>query len=50
MLEKDSHIITGCARSGAGMIAGLIHLCGAFGGEMSNKKGYMRMTAYVIIL
>lgn len=40
MLEKDSPIlITGSARSGAGMIAGLIHLCGAFGGEMSNKKG-----------
>ena len=37
-------LITGCARSGTSMIAGAIHLCGAFGGLMSgpnvnNPKG-----------
>lgn len=39
MIEKSPILITGAARSGAGMIAGLFHECGAFGGEMSNKKG-----------
>ena len=37
-------LITGCARSGTSMVAGVINLCGAFGGNMSgpnknNKKG-----------
>lgn len=37
-------IITGAARSGTSMVAGAIHICGAFGGNMSgptvnNRKG-----------
>jgi hypothetical protein len=37
-------LITGCARSGTSMVAGVIHTCGAFGGRMSgptknNEKG-----------
>jgi hypothetical protein len=37
-------LITGCARSGTSCIAGIIHLCGAFGGVFSgpnhnNKRG-----------
>jgi len=37
-------LITGCARSGTSMVAGIIHICGAFGGVMSgpnsnNAKG-----------
>ena len=37
-------LITGCARSGTSMVAGMINLCGAFGGKMSgatrnNEKG-----------
>ena len=37
-------LITGCARSGTSMVAGIINMCGAFGGEMSgpnanNAKG-----------
>ena len=37
-------LITGCARSGTSMVAGIINICGAFGGEMSsgnknNRKG-----------
>lgn len=37
-------LITGCARSGTSMVAGIINLCGAFGGRMSgpnknNEKG-----------
>lgn len=37
-------LITGCARSGTSMVAGIINLCGIFGGIMSgptpnNKKG-----------
>ena len=41
---KDPILITGCARSGTSMVAGVINLCGAFGGKMSgpnsnNQKG-----------
>lgn len=41
---KDPILITGAARSGTSMVAGIISLCGAFGGEMSgitkhNAKG-----------
>jgi len=37
-------LITGCARSGTSMVAGIINICGAFGGDMSgptpnNRKG-----------
>ena len=37
-------LITGCARSGTSLTAGIIHLCGAFGGEtcgptIANRKG-----------
>lgn len=40
----DPIFVTGCARSGTSMTAGILHLCGAFGGEMSgptknNKRG-----------
>lgn len=38
-------IVTGCPRSGTSLVAGIIHKCGAFGGEMfgptqNNKKGF----------
>ena len=41
---NDPILITGCARSGTSMTAGVIHYCGAFGGELAgptrnNKKG-----------
>lgn len=41
---KDPILITGCARSGTSLVAGIIHLCGAFGGDMrkpnhNNPKG-----------
>lgn len=44
-------LITGCARSGTSLIAGIINMCGAFGGNMSgpnrnNKKG-MFENAYI---
>ena len=39
MIEQAPILITGAARSGAGMIAGVIHKCGAFGGIMTNKRG-----------
>lgn len=39
MIEKSPILVTGAARSGSGMIAGLFNKCGAFGGEMSNKRG-----------
>jgi len=37
-------LITGCARSGTSMTAGIVHLCGAWGGQLAgpndnNKKG-----------
>lgn len=38
-------VITGCARSGTSLTAGVFHICGAFGGEMfgankNNQKGF----------
>lgn len=41
---KNPILITGCARSGTSMVAGIINICGAFGGQMSgatrhNAKG-----------
>jgi len=41
---KPPILITGCARSGTSLVAGIINMCGAFGGEMSgptsnNAKG-----------
>jgi hypothetical protein len=41
---KDPILITGAARSGTSMTAGVINICGAFGGVLSgpnknNKKG-----------
>ena len=41
---KDPILITGCARSGTSMSAGIVNICGAFGGGMTgptrnNKKG-----------
>lgn len=40
----DPILVTGCARSGTSLTAGIIHLCGAWGGSMVgpnpfNKKG-----------
>lgn len=40
----DPILITGCARSGTSLTAGVIHICGAFGGDMygpnkHNQKG-----------
>lgn len=45
-------LITGCARSGTSMVAGSIHLCGAFGGRMrgpnkNNEKGMFENTQVV---
>ena len=39
MIDKAPILITGIPRSGASMIAQAIHICGAFGGVMSNKRG-----------
>lgn len=41
---NDPILITGCARSGTSMVAGVVNICGAFGGGMSgpnknNMKG-----------
>jgi len=35
--DKSPIIITGCARSGASMVAGVLIKCGAFGGDMNNQ-------------
>lgn len=47
---KSPILITGCARSGTSMVAGIINLCGAFGGRMSgpnknNEKGMFENAA-----
>lgn len=41
---KEPILITGCARSGTSMVAGIINICGAFGGKTfgpnkNNEKG-----------
>lgn len=33
-------LITGCARSGTSLVAGIINICGAFGGDMSGPNKY----------
>ena len=48
----DPILITGCARSGTSMVAGIINLCGAFGGDMrkpnkNNEKGMFENTQIV---
>jgi len=50
MEMKSPILITGAARSGTSMIAGVINLCGAFGGNMSgpnrnNQKGMFENSA-----
>lgn len=37
---KNPILITGAARSGTSMVAGVINTCGAFGGNMSGPNGY----------
>lgn len=37
---KEPILITGCARSGTSMVAGIINMCGAFGGTMSGPNRY----------
>ena len=39
MIEREPIFVTGAARSGSGMIAGVLVKCGAFGGVMTNKRG-----------
>lgn len=39
MIEQAPILVTGAARSGSGMIAGVLNKCGAFGGIMTNKRG-----------
>lgn len=44
MIKTDPILITGCARSGTSLTAGIVEACGAFGGKMSgattsNEKG-----------
>ena len=38
-VDQSPILITGIPRSGASMIAGVINLCGAFGGDMTYRKG-----------
>jgi len=40
LIEKPPILITGCARSGTSLIAGIIHICGAFKGETSGPNQY----------
>jgi hypothetical protein len=48
-MMKQPILITGCARSGTSLTAGIIHICGAFGGETcgptpANKRGQFENT------
>jgi hypothetical protein len=49
MLYSDPIIITGPARSGTSLVAGIVHACGAWGGKITgptphNKKGQFENT------
>ncbi len=37
MIEHAPILITGCPRSGASMVAAVVNMCGAFGGNMSKR-------------
>ena len=37
---NDPILITGCARSGTSLVAGIIHYCGGFGGAMTGEMGH----------
>lgn len=39
-LEVSPILITGCARSGTSMVAGVVNICGAYGGLMSGPNNY----------
>lgn len=39
MIERSPILITSAGRSGAGIIGGILHQCGVFGGKMTNKRG-----------
>lgn len=39
-IEKSPILLTGCARSGTSMVAGVFNICGAFGGTMSGPNRY----------
>lgn len=39
-IEKSPIIVTGCARSGTSMVAGVISICGAFGGKLYGPNKY----------
>jgi len=43
---NDPILVTGISRSGASMIAGIINLCGAFGGGMVGQTRYDRKGVY----
>lgn len=53
-IEQSPILITGCARSGTSLIAGIINICGAFGGKMfgatkHNQKGMFENSSIVKI-
>lgn len=41
-IEQSPILITGCARSGTSLVAGIINICGGFGGRMSGPTPYNR--------
>lgn len=43
---KDPILITGCARSGTSMTAGILHRCGAFGGRTTDKTPWNKRGQY----
>lgn len=43
MIDRAPILITGCPRSGGNMIAGALHLCGAFGGVFERKGIFENM-------
>jgi hypothetical protein len=38
--EQSPILLTGCARSGTSLMAGIVNICGAFGGVMSGPNKY----------
>lgn len=42
MIYEKPILVTGAARSGTSMVAGVLHICGAWGGDMSGPTRYNR--------
>lgn len=46
MSLRDPILVTGCPRSGNSMVAGIVYLCGAFGGNMAGSSKHTKKGSF----